>query len=86
MSNIRVIGSKTLRIGGTDFGKILSVALWSGLSAGAAVLMQQLGAVNWNEVFGNPQYAAFAVTLLNVVAYAIKQFLKDTREEVVDAV
>ena len=54
------------------------MALWSGLSAFAAVLLDQLQVVDWSAVLGDK--APLAVTLLNVVGFAVAQFLGDTRK------
>jgi len=75
-------GTPKYTIGRTDFGKVLNVAMWSGLSALALSLVSQVEIVDWTNVITNPKIAVFAVPLINTLAYTIKQYFTDTRKEV----
>jgi len=75
-----LLGTTQFKFGKYDFGKMLTVALWSGGSAVAYSLLDQFTVVDWSVVLGE-QYAVVAVALLNVLGYAVKQFFVDSRRE-----
>lgn len=78
----KLIGTEKFMLGSTDFGKVLTVALWSGLSALSLALIAQIEMIDWTNVITNPKIAVFAVPLINTLAYTIKQYFTDTRKEV----
>lgn len=59
----------------TKVKNILKVVLWSGLSAFAVAVVGQLELVDWQALLGE-NYAALAVTAVNAIAYAVREYFK----------